>query len=49
MIYASNQKKGCYTGFIYDIPKFKKFDREEFLARHALSGPDSKIRCEIMS
>ena len=49
IIYASNSKKGSYTGFVHDISVFHKFDHESFLARHALAGPESRIRCEIMS
>ena len=48
IVYAKNSKNGSYTGFFYDIKISERFDHQLFLAKHALAGPDSRIKCEIM-
>ena len=48
IVYAKNSKKGSYTGFFHDIKKSERFDHQKFLAKHALAGPKSRIRCLIM-
>ena len=48
IIYCTNLKKGSYCGYVYDIPIRESFSTEDFLAKHALPGPDSRIRCEVM-
>ena len=47
MIYARNDKRGCYTGFYSNIWKTKQFDRKQFLLTHSLPGPDSIVHCYI--
>jgi len=47
LIFAVNDKSGCYTGFFRDIPKSGHFNHLDFLAAHALPGPGSKINCII--
>ena len=47
LIFAVNDKRGCYTGFFRDIPKSGHFNHLDFLAAHALPGPGSKINCII--
>ena len=49
MIYAKNPKKSNYTGFFYDIPTHHRFNYEEFLMKHALSGPNSNVHCLLES
>ena len=45
LVYAKNDKPGCFCGFIKDIRLSHRLNVEEFLAAHALPGPDSLIRC----
>ena len=47
LIFAKNSKKGCYTGVVQNISKNSLFVPEEFVAAHALPGPDSRIFCDI--
>ena len=45
MVYASNSKPGCFTGFTKVLNPAQKFDYLSFLAAHALPGPNSFITC----
>lgn len=45
MIYASNEKNQCYTGFIQKLPLHSTFDYMSFLAAQALPGTGSVITC----
>ena len=45
MVYAKNDKPGCYTGFYKLIPGAGRFNHQQFLAAHALPGPDSMTDC----
>ena len=45
LIYANNDKTGSYTGFFKNIPENYHYDHKDFLAAHALPGPDSIINC----
>ena len=47
LIYAANDKPSCFTGFFQHIPKSGRFDHLDFIAAHALPGPDSKINCIV--
>ena len=49
LIFARNGKKGCYTGIWQTIPKSGPFNREHFLAAHALPGHGSKIYCDVLA
>ena len=49
IIYCMNSKRGSYCGNIYDIPVRGTFSTEEFLAKHALAGPGSQIKCVLMA
>lgn len=45
LIYASNQKSGCFTGFFQPGPARQSFDFLSFLKIHALPGPASITHC----
>ena len=45
MIYASNSKPGCYTGFWQTKAKASRFQYLNFLAAYQLPGPASRITC----
>ena len=45
MIYASNTKAGCYTGFWQVKNPSAYFKYHEFLAAQALPGPNSRVTC----
>ena len=45
MIYATNSKASCFTGFNQIIDPKKVFRYDFFLAAHALPGPQSFITC----
>ena len=45
LVYAMNDKPGCFCGFFKDISLTNTFDHEQFLAANALPGPDSLTRC----
>ena len=45
LCYAKNEKRGCYTGIYKNISSTNSFNASEFLAAHALPGPDSVIYC----
>ena len=47
LIYAANDKAGCFTGLVRDIPKNGCFNYLDFIAANALPGPYSKINCII--
>ena len=47
MIYCTNDKRGCYTGFLKPIPKMSIFDSKSFIKKHSLAGPDSITLCHI--
>ena len=48
LIFAANDKTSCFAGFFKDIPKSGYFNHRDFIAAHALPGPDSRINCIIM-
>ena len=45
LVYASNSKPGCFTGFTQVRSKGINFNYFEFLAAKALPGPDSITTC----
>ena len=45
LIYGTNSKAGCYTGFTQIRAPDRKSNYLDFLAAQALSGPDSIITC----
>ena len=45
MIYASNQKPGCFTGFVKPGPASQRFDFLNFIKSQALPGPGSLVHC----
>ena len=45
MIYASNAKPGCFTGFLQVRTPGVYFDIMPFVAAHAVSGPNSFVTC----
>lgn len=47
LVFARNEKNGCFTGFFQNIWKTKEFDTKKFLLAHALPGPGSRISCMI--
>ena len=49
LIYASNQKSGCFTGFFQPGPARQSFDFLSFLKIYALPGPASIIHCILQN
>ena len=47
MIYASNDKPGCFTGHLQVRTPDKHFDHMTFIAAHAQPGPGSFVTCII--
>ena len=47
LLYAANSKTSCYTGFWKGTSRQHHLNFLEFLAVHALPGPDSIINCVI--
>ena len=45
IVYASNAKSSCYTGFTQIRPPRKNFNYLNFLAAQALPGPRSVTTC----
>jgi len=45
LIYAANDKPGTYSGFFKDLAQTMTFNYQDFIAAHALPGPDSRIQC----
>jgi len=47
MVYCTNDKRGCFTGFIKPISKKHILDTESFIKAHSLAGPDSVTLCHL--
>ncbi len=47
MIYARNQKPGCFTGFFQTGPARQSFNWLNFIKVQALPGPNSIVHCVI--
>ena len=45
LVYAKNEKRGSYTGFFHNIHSNGYLSVDQFLAVHALPGPNSVITC----
>ena len=48
IIYCKTSKNRTYCGEVIDIPVYKTFNTEEFLAERALAGEGSRIKCILM-
>jgi len=47
MVYARNQKPGCFTGFVQTGPADREFNYLDFITKQALPGPGSNVHCII--
>jgi hypothetical protein len=47
MIYASNDKRGGFTGYYKNIAEKEAFNTEDFVKYAALAGPHSQVHCLV--
>ena len=49
LVYASNQKPGCFTGLFQPGPAKQHFNFLEFIKTQALPGPGSFVNCVVQN